>query len=76
VTAGARPSLSGVAGRSGLVVYVAAHVPGRAPAALEHAPAAGRVLVVPGQMAGRRAAFSVAGCTGYAVTPRSARRVA
>ena len=76
VVAGGRPSLSGVAGRSGLVVYVAAHVPGRAPQALEHAPAAGRILVVPGQMATRRPAFTVAGCTGYAVTPRSARRAA
>ena len=76
VAAGGRPTLSGVAGRSGLVVYVAAHVPGRAPQALEHAPAAGRMLVVPGRMPGRRAAFSVAGCTGYAVEPRGARRAA
>jgi uncharacterized protein (DUF58 family) len=76
VAAGGRPSLSGIAGRSGVVVYVAAHVPGRAPQALEHAPAAGRVLVVPGEMPGRRASFRVAGCTGYAVEPRGARRAA
>ncbi|HEX8121999.1 MAG TPA: DUF58 domain-containing protein [Solirubrobacteraceae bacterium] len=76
VTLGGRPSLSGVAGRSGLVVYVAARVPSRAPQALEHAPAAGRVLVVPGAMAARRPAFTVAGCTGYAVEPRGARRAA
>ena len=76
VVPGGRPSLSGVAGRSGLVVYVAGRVPGRAPQALEHAPAAGRVLVVPGAMAGRRATFSVAGCTGYAIEPRLRRAAA
>jgi uncharacterized protein (DUF58 family) len=76
VPLGGRPSLSGVAARSGLVVYVAARVPGRAPQALEHAPAAGRVLVVPGAMGARRASFTVAGCTGYAIEPRSARRAA
>jgi hypothetical protein len=32
---------------------------------LAHAPGGGRVLVVPGALAGRRAAFSVAGCLGY-----------
>ena len=31
-----------------------------------------RVLVVPGEAHGRRAAFSVAGCTGYDVTPAGA----
>jgi uncharacterized protein (DUF58 family) len=76
VQRGGRPPTSGVAGRSGLVIYVAAQAPGRTPQALEHAPAAGRVLVVPGAMAGRRAAFTVAGCTGYAIQPRSARRAA
>ena len=76
VAPGGRPSLSGVAGRSGLVIYVAGHAPGRAPQALEHAPAAGRVLVVPGTMAGRRAAFTVAGCTGYAIESRMRRAVA
>lgn len=76
VQRGGRPPLNGVAGRSGVVVYVAAQVPGRTPQALEHAPAAGRVLVVPGAMAGRRPSFTVAGCTGYAVEPRSARRAA
>ncbi|HEX2087550.1 MAG TPA: DUF58 domain-containing protein [Solirubrobacteraceae bacterium] len=77
VAPGGGPSMSGVAGRSGLVVYVAARVPSRAPRALEHAPAAGRVLVVPGQMAGLRASFTVCGCTGYAVEPgRAGRRAA
>jgi uncharacterized protein (DUF58 family) len=65
VAAGQRPSLSGVATRQGPVLYVAARAPGRTPAALTHAPAAGRVLVVPGVLAGRRPAFAVAGCHGY-----------
>jgi uncharacterized protein (DUF58 family) len=67
VAAGERPSLSGVATRSGPVVYVAARMPARTPAALSHAPANGRTLVVPGSVPGRRPAFTVAGCTGYAL---------
>ncbi len=65
VAPGQRPSLSGVATRQGPVLYVAARAPARTPAALTHAPAAGRVLVVPGALAGRRPAFAVAGCHGY-----------
>ncbi|HEV3001291.1 MAG TPA: DUF58 domain-containing protein, partial [Solirubrobacteraceae bacterium] len=76
VQRGGRPPMSGVAGRAGLVLYVAAQVPGRTPQALEHAPAAGRVLVVPGSLPGRRPSFTVAGCTGYAIEPRAARRAA
>ena len=45
--------------------YVAARVPARPPRALAHAPGGGRVLVVPGTMAGRRAVLTVAGCAGY-----------
>ena len=37
------------------------------------APAAGRILVVPGALAGRRAAFEVAGCTGYELVERHVR---
>ncbi len=65
VAAGQRPNISGVASRVGPVVYVAATVPARTPAVLSHAPANGRTLVVPGSIPGRRAAFTVAGCTGY-----------
>jgi len=67
VAAGERPSLSGVATRSGPVLYVAARAPARTPSALTHAPANGRTLVVPGHLPGRRPAFTVAGCTGYAL---------
>jgi uncharacterized protein (DUF58 family) len=61
----AGPNVVGLASRRGPVLYVAARVPARAPRALAHAPGGGRMLVVPGAMAGRRALFTVAGCTGY-----------
>jgi uncharacterized protein (DUF58 family) len=76
------PSLAGVAGRTGAVVYVAARPVGGTPRALQGGGAT-RILVVPGPSpatipglapAGRHALFSVAGCTGYAL--REARGVA
>jgi uncharacterized protein (DUF58 family) len=60
-----RPSLGAVAGRRGPVLYVAARRLHRSPRALAHAPGGGRILVVPGELAGRRPSFSVAGCHGY-----------
>jgi uncharacterized protein (DUF58 family) len=60
-----RPSVSGVAGRVGPVVYVSARALRRAPRALAHAPAGGRVLVIPGRLPGGRELFTVAGCHGY-----------
>ena len=69
VQGGGKASLSGIATRLGPVIYVAPHVPARPPRALEHAPAAGRVIVCPGQMPGRRPSFSVAGCMGYDLEP-------
>ena len=67
--AGGRASLNSIASRVGPVLYVAARAPGRTPRALEHAPAAGRMLVVPGSIPGRRPSFTVAGCTGYDLEP-------
>jgi uncharacterized protein (DUF58 family) len=72
----AGPNVVGLASRRGPVLYVAAHAPTRAPRALAHAVGGGRILVVPGvngdrvrtevtRGAGRRALFTVAGCTGY-----------
>lgn len=61
------PVLSAVAGRSGPVVYVAARAAGRPPRALAGGAGGLRILVVPGAAPGRRALFSVAGCTGYAM---------
>ncbi|MCW2991709.1 MAG: hypothetical protein JWM73_2303, partial [Solirubrobacterales bacterium] len=69
VEGGGAPSLSGLASRRGAIFYVAARALGRVPPVLAHAPAAGRILVVPGVLAGRRPAFSVAGCTGYDLAP-------
>jgi uncharacterized protein (DUF58 family) len=74
VDARSAPNAAGLATRRGPVLYVAARVPARAPRALAHAPGGGRLLVVPGAMAGRRALFTVAGCSGYEVS--GARRVA
>jgi len=59
------PPLAGLAARRGPIVYVAARRLTRPPRALAHAPGGGRVLVVPGEIPGRRAAFTVAGCHGY-----------
>ena len=60
-----RPSLGALAGRRGPVLYVAARRVLRSPRALANAPGGGRILVVPGELAGRRPSFSVAGCHGY-----------
>lgn len=73
VTAQAAPALGGVAARRGPVIYVAARVLRRPPRALAHAPGGGRLLVVPGRLAGRRAAFTVAGCAGYELSASAAR---
>jgi hypothetical protein len=77
------PNVAGLASRRGPLLYVTAHVPSRAPRALAHAVGGGRYLIVPGgsgttgngQRAGRRAVFTVAGCTGYELS-RARRRVA
>jgi len=74
VAGGGHPSLSSIASRAGSVYYVVAHVPARAPRALEHAPACGRVLVAPGAFPGRRPVFSVAGCQGFDLEPARAGR--
>src|SRR3954471_12771584 len=68
------PALSGVAARPRPILYVAARRLTRPPRALAHAPGGGRLLVVPGAIAGRHAAFTVAGCTGYELS--EARRMA
>jgi hypothetical protein len=66
-----------ISSRVGPVLYVSARVPSRPPRALQHAPAAGRTLVVPGPYQGRRPTFEVAGCFGYDLEPaRGARRAA
>jgi uncharacterized protein (DUF58 family) len=60
-----RPSLGALASRRGPILYVAARRIHRPPRALTSAPGGGRILVVPGELAGRRPSFSVAGCHGY-----------
>lgn len=65
---GHAPSLAGVGGRSGPVVYVSARAGGRAPRALQGGGGV-RVLVVPdgGAAPGRSQLFRVAGCTGWSL---------
>jgi uncharacterized protein (DUF58 family) len=68
------PALAGVAARRGPILYVAARRLTRPPRALAHAPGGGRLLIVPGAIAGRAAMFTVAGCSGYELS--DARRLA
>lgn len=70
------PTMSGLASRRGAIFYVTARIVNRVPPVLAHAPGAGRILVVPGLLAGRRPSFEVAGCTGYDLAPDRARKVA
>jgi hypothetical protein len=53
--------------RRGLVVLVAARLIDRPPRGLGRTPG-GCVLVVPGALPNRRAAFEVAGCQGFLAT--------
>ena len=76
VEAGGAPTLAGLASRRGAIFYVAARLTNRVPPVLAHAPGAGRILVVPGRLGGRRPAFEVAGCIGYDLAPDRARRAA
>lgn len=70
VTERVAPALGDLASRRGAIVLVSARVRDRPPVALRGGAA--RLLVVPGALPGRRAAFTVAECHGY-VTGRPAR---
>ena len=62
----AAPALGAAAAGAHAIYYVAARRGARAPHRLRRGHGPQRVvLVVPGRLAGRRAAFSVAGCSGY-----------
>jgi uncharacterized protein (DUF58 family) len=67
------PSLASVAARRGPVVFVSARMRSRLPQALGPAHGAQRVLVVPGPLPSRHAAFAVAGCSGYVLSGPPAR---
>jgi uncharacterized protein (DUF58 family) len=60
----APPVLHAAQSRRGLLVYVSARVLDRPPRSLGRMPG-GCLLVVPGQLDGRRAVLEVAGCHGY-----------
>ena len=75
---GRGPALAAVGARRGLLIWVAARALAQPPRGLVRAAGVARVLVVPGTIAGRRASFTVAGCSGYALgsTRAPARRLA
>ena len=58
------PALAAAQNRRGLVVYVAARVVDRPPRGLGRTPG-GCLLVLPGELPGRRAVLEVAGCHGF-----------
>jgi hypothetical protein len=58
------PALAAAQNRRGLVVFVAARVVDRPPRGLGRTPG-GCLLVVPGEIANRRAVLGVAGCQGF-----------
>jgi uncharacterized protein (DUF58 family) len=66
------PSLVSAAHRRGPVIYVSARVRLALPPALGSGHGATRVLVVPGALADRATAFTVAGCSAYVVGGRRA----
>lgn len=61
---GVGPGLVAAQNRRGLVVFVSARAVDRPPRGLGRTPG-GCLLVVPGELPGRRAAVEVAGCRGY-----------
>jgi uncharacterized protein (DUF58 family) len=69
----AGPSLACIAQRRGPIVFVSARMRARMPQALGPAHGAQRVLVVPGLLPARHAAFTVAGCNGYVLSGPRAR---
>jgi hypothetical protein len=58
------PALSAAQNRRGLILFVAARALDRPPRGLGRTPG-GLLLVVPGEVPGRRPVIEVAGCSGY-----------
>lgn len=74
IGAGGTPAAGALTGRQGVIVYVSARPLQRAPRTLTNTTGRGRILVVPAALADRPATFTVAGCLGYDMNARSARR--
>lgn len=72
----AAPHTAGLSARRGAIVYVSARVLGRPPRGLSSASGGARLLVVPGELRGRRPQFTVAGCAGYELGDRTRRPAA
>ncbi len=67
VEEGPAPPASVLGPRGGAVIWVTGAGAAGAPRALERMPAGARIFVSPAAVAGARALFEVAGCTGYLV---------
>jgi uncharacterized protein (DUF58 family) len=74
VEAGPAPALAAAGSRTGAVLYVAARPLRRTPPAAARVAGGPLLLVLPAALPGRAAAFTVAGCHGYAA--RAGRRAA
>jgi len=72
---GGGPALAGVGRRRGPVVFVSARMRAALPRALGAGGSATRMLVVPGALDSRQAAFVVAGCSGYVLSAPRTRAV-
>ncbi len=68
IGAAVAPSLSSITQRRGSIMFVSARVRSRMPQPLGPAQGAQRVLVLPGVLPARHAAFTVAGCNGYVLS--------
>jgi hypothetical protein len=64
---GRGPALAAVGVRRGMLIWVSARPLPQLPRGLARAAGVARVLVVPGSLPGRRASFTVADCSGYAL---------
>jgi len=67
---GLGPAAGALAARRGPLLWVTARAGETLPRALSRSGSASRTLVVPGTLPGRRAAFTVAGCSGYPLAAR------
>jgi len=64
---GKGPATAAIGARRGLLIWVAARALSQPPRGLTRTSGPARLLVVPGSLAGRRASFTVAGCSGYSL---------
>ncbi len=64
---GQAPALGAFGARRGALLWVAARAHAEPPRGLVRSVGEARLLIVPGTISGRRASFTVAGCSGYEI---------